>query len=165
MSSSNQPDEAFLVDAIKFSKRIGNYFYFPVFLVCGLCAVAMLAMEGTHWATRQESALFDLYAASAVSSFLLWRLSRKPRATLFLIEGVLLAGLTSVWVGWFVFNLIAHFWRFWPGAPFGSQWFLFVAVGMGTASVKCLRLWNDLRSIGDAPLESMLERISSRAEN
>lgn len=164
MSSSNQPDEAFLVGAIKFSRRMGNYLYFPVFLVCGFCAVAMLVMEGSHWKTRQEGALFNLYAALATSSFVLWRLSRKPRATLFLVEGVLLAGLTAVWVGWFVLNLIAHFSQFWPGALFGSRWFLFVAIGMGAASVKCLRLWNDLRSIGDAPLESMLERIPSLAD-
>jgi hypothetical protein len=164
MSSGKQLDEAFLVDAIKFSRRMGNYLYFPVFLVCGLCAAAMLVVGEGHWVTRQERALFSVYAGLAIGGFVLWRLSRRPRATLFLVEGVLLAGLTAVWVSWFVFNVFAHFLQLWPSALFRSHWFLFVAVGMGAASLKCLRLWSHLRLIGDAPLESMLERIASLAD-
>jgi hypothetical protein len=148
-----QLSEDFVLDAIKFSRRMGNYLYLPVFLVCGFCSLVILAYD----IRPQEVRALELFAPSAVVTFILWRLSRVPRAKLFLVEGVLFAALTIVWVGWFIFNLVFRLPTFWPNLLHVS-YFLVVSTGMGTASIKCFRLWSKLRAMDDYHFQSVLER-------
>lgn len=102
--------QSFVLDARGFSKRMGNYLYLPVFLVCGFCSLVMLA---SHIALQERGAS-EFFTFSVVISFVLWRLSSTPRARLFLVEGILLGWLTFVWVGWYIFNLAVHLSQFWP---------------------------------------------------
>ncbi len=154
-SSDVQLFEGFVLDAIKFSRRMGNYLFLPVFLVCGFCSLTMLAHD-----MRSEVRAFEFFTLSAALSFILWRLSRVPRPKLFLLEGVLFGGLTLVWVGWFIFNLVFRLPEFGPNLLHFS-YFLVVSTGMGTASIKCFRLWSKLRAIDDFHSQNGLEIVAT----
>jgi hypothetical protein len=163
MASASQRSESHLVDAIRFSRRMGNYLYLPLFLVCGFCAVVMaVSLVGeTGWRTPEERTSFYVFAIAALSGAILWRLSRRPRATLFQAQGILLAALGIIWVGWFIANLAFNFSHFWKKGLGGIEWFLAVAVGIGAAAIRCLRLSRSLRGVDDVQMERLLERLKT----
>jgi len=118
-----------------------------------------LLRENGAWTTKDESTLFNVFAFAAVSGFILWRLSRKPRAKLLLAQGIFLAFLTVLWVGWFLWNIVFRFGDFWPRALGHLAYFLAVTTGMGAASIKCLRLSRALTSIDGLAMDDLLERL------
>jgi hypothetical protein len=163
MTFIEQPDEPVVLDAIKFSRRMGNYLYLPLFIVFGFCIVVMLIslMGENGWQSQEERTMFNVSAIAMVSGFVLWRLSRRPRSALFLAQGILLAVLTAIWVGWFLWNVGFNFSNFWRRGLTQFDWFVIVAVGMGVASIKCLRLSRLLRSVDDVMLDRLLERLKT----
>jgi FtsH-binding integral membrane protein len=163
MISTNPQTESSLVDAIKFSRRMGNYLYLPLFLVCGFCALVMYSFflgEPDSNMSGQRS-VFYVFAIAAISGAILWWLSRKPRATLFLAQGVFLVGLWIIWVAWYLGNLAFNFSHFWKRGLGGVEWFVAVALAMGAAAVKCLSLSRSLKNVDDVQMERLLERLKT----
>lgn len=161
MPNVSQPDERYLLDAIKFSRRMGNYLYLPLFLVSGFCLGVMVSFVAGEksWRTQEQRILFYIFAVATLAAAILWLLSRRPRASLLLAQSILFAVLTLVWVGWFLWNIGFNFANFWRQGLSRLDWFFFVALGIGAASIKCLRLSRSLRSVDDVMLGRLLERL------
>ncbi len=163
MNSSSPPTESFLVDAIKFSRRMGNYLYLPLFLVCGFCALGtysfFLGEPGSDMSGQRS--VFYVYVLASVSGAILWRLSRKPRATLFLAQGIFLVALWIAWAGWYIGNLLFNFSHFWKRGLGSVEWFFCVALAIGAAAIKCLSLSRSLRGVDDVEMARLLERLKT----
>lgn len=159
-SSSGEPQDP-LLDAIEFSRGMGNYFFLPIFLVFGFCVVLLLFGAGSGSISLLHSRIFLVYAALTGMGFGFWRASRRPRATLLIIQAVILMVLDVVWVGWILFtpstslspsrDLLG-----WAGGVWGVMWALTVFVGLGSASIKCFQV---SRLVRNMPFEKRVVRI------
>jgi len=146
---------------------MGNFFFLPICIVCGFCALVSFPDPRYGWRQFFFSKDFSVYAALASLSFLLWWISRRPRALLFFAEGSILAVLDAIWAGWILHsdarlpaavNGISG--RAW--AAFGILWAMTVFAGMGTASIRCFQCWALLRRADPAKIEEDVRRIGSQ---
>jgi hypothetical protein len=142
-----------LREAVKFSRRMGNYFFLPFFIVFGFCTVFLLPISLSGWNVALRSPIFLVYTGLMMFGFVSWRLSREPRASLFLAEGLILALLDLAWAVWVIYAISPN-----PSPPIpgldnisgvrwlrtalGIMWAMLVFVGMGGASIKCFQFWN-----------------------
>ena len=149
------PEDDQLREAVKFSKRMGNYFFLPFFIVFGFCTVFLLPISVSGWYAALRSPIFLVYTGLMMFGFVSWRVSRKPRASLFLAEGLILLILDLAWATWVIYAISPN-----PSPPLpldnisgfrglrtamGILWAMLVFVGMGGASIKCFQFWSLLR--------------------
>ncbi len=156
-------DEEFLVDSIRFFRRMGNYLFLPVFIVFGFCTAITLATNDDPTALLLKSNLFLGYLTAAGGGFALWRLSRRPRSAMLFVVGLVLGIIDLVWACWLTYLIAGGEWK---TVLFRVEYALAVLIGVGAASLKCFKLWGAFRHVDGAALEaalrSAIERNTSR---
>jgi hypothetical protein len=159
MSSSPQvSQEDDLLAIITFSRKMGNYLFLPIFVVFGCCTLFMLATIDEGWRRLLASRIFLLYICFTLFGFVFWKLSRKPRSGLFLVEGSILALCAFGWAAWILFAQFSP--TPWIRVLPGVMWVMFVFVGIGAASIKCFQFWDALRRVDAASVEAALRSVA-----
>ncbi len=159
MQLSHPLDEKFLLDSIRFFRRMGNYLFLPLFIVFGVCTAFMLAVNDGPWKFLLKSNLFFGYLSLAGAGFALWRLSRRPRPAMLFAVGLVLAIIDLVWAVSLIHLIISGEWKV---VLFRVEYAVAVLIGVGGSSLKCFQLWNVFRGVGDAALEATLRGIIER---
>jgi hypothetical protein len=157
--SSQAPDEKMLVESIAFFRRMGNYLFLPVFLVFAFCTAIMLGADFGDRKTLFASTFFRLNFILMIAGFFFWRLSRRPRPTMLLSVGLLLAAIDSIWAGWLIYLLARGDWK---TVVFRWEYALAVLIGIGGAAAKCFQYWNVLRHIDAAILNDAVRAVLER---
>jgi hypothetical protein len=157
--SSQAPEEKMLIESIAFFRRMGNYLFLPVFIVFAFCTAIMLGADFGDRTTLFASTFFRVNFILMVAGFVFWRLSRRPRPTMLLSVGLLLAGIDIVWVGWLIYLLGTGGWK---TVVFRSEYALAVLIGIGGAAAKCFQYWNVLRRIDAAILNDAVRTVLKR---
>ncbi len=150
------PEDDEVREAVKFSRRMGNYLLLPFFIVFGFCTVFLLPISLSGWDAALRSPIFLVYTGLMMFGLVFWRVSRKPRASLFLAEALMLVLLDLAWAAWIICAISRNPLPPIPGldnipgvrwlrTALGILWAMVVFVGMGGASIKCFQCWNLLR--------------------
>jgi hypothetical protein len=161
-------DDDELREAIKFSRRMGNYLFLPFSIVFGVCIVFMLLISLNGWQAALQSRIFLVYAGLMLVGFVFWRISRRPRALLFFAEGLILALLDLTWAVWIIYAISPAPWLesepgvTWLKTVAGIAWAIGVFAGMGGASIKCFQLWDLLRSTDAKAIDVAIMSITKR---
>ncbi len=161
-------DDNELREAIKFSRRMGNYLFLPFFIVFGVCIVFMLLISLNGWQAALQSRIFLVYAGLMLVGFAFWRVSRKPRVRLFFAEGLILALLDLTWAVWIIYAISPTLSLetvpgvIWLRTVAGIAWAMVVFAGMGGASIKCFQLWNLLRRTDAKTIEAAILSITKQ---
>lgn len=153
---SQSPDEKMLVESVAFFRRMGNYLFLPVFIVFAFCTAIMLGVDFGDRKTLFASTFFRLNFILMLAGFVFWRLSRRPRSTMLLSVGLLLAAIDIVWAGWLIYLLGT---RGWKTVVFRSEYALAVLIGIGGAATKCFQYWSLLRRVDTAVLHDAVRTI------
>lgn len=165
------PSDLSLHRTILFSRRIGNYLYLPFFVVCLvalLLALEELSLGFSFW-QNQRGFGFGLIVVG-MSSFALWRLSRRPRPLKFLVEGLVISLLLVAWIGTLIFGMLygEPNWRRTNlilgvvGLVGSFLWFLFASYGMFRGAQSCFRMWRELKQMDQRELRGALDRVLSQ---
>jgi hypothetical protein len=161
-------DDDELREAIKFSRRMGNYLFLPFSIVFGVCIVFMLLISLNGWQAALQSRIFLVYAGFMLVGFVFWRISRRPRARLFFAEGLILALLDLTWAVWIIYAISPAPWLesvpgvTWLKTVAGIAWAIGVFAGMGGASIKCFQLWDLLRRTDAKAIDVAIMSITKR---
>lgn len=157
---TNPLDEGLLVDSVGFFRRMGNYLFFPLFIVFGCCSAFMLLANDGPWRLLLKSSFFLVNATLATVGMALWRLSRRPRPMMLFAVGITLGIIEIIWAVWLLYLITSGGWKM---VLFRGEYALVVLIGVGSASLKCFRLWSALRNVDEADLEVALRQVDQRS--
>jgi hypothetical protein len=151
-------DDHVLLDALAFSRKVGDYLFFPVLLISSIVfGVMVYVME--HPASWLEWLLSgDAWFAIALtfvllSSLAMWRISRRPRAGFFLVATALLTPVAAAFVGWIGYMvLVAGDWTY---AVRGAAMIALTTTG----AWRSFKLWRLLRRVGPDRIDRALSRL------
>jgi hypothetical protein len=152
-------EEEFLVDSIRFFRRMGNYLFLPLFIVFGFCTAIMLAANDGPWNLLLKSNLFLGYLTLTGAGLALWCLSRRPRSAMLFAVGLVLAIIDLIWACWLIYLIVGGEWKV---ILFRVEYALAVLIGIGAASLKCFKLWSAFRHVDGAVLEAALRSVIER---
>jgi hypothetical protein len=138
---------------------MGNYLFLPVFLVFAFCTAIMLGADFGDRKTLFASTFFRINFILMVAGFLFWRLSRRPRPTMLLLVGSLLAAIDIIWAGWLIYLLATGNWK---TVVFRLEYALAVLIGIGVAAAKCFQYWSMLRQVDAAILNDAVRAVLER---
>ncbi|MGB2669186.1 MAG: hypothetical protein WA621_05530 [Candidatus Acidiferrum sp.] len=149
-------EEEFLVDSIRFFRRMGNYLFLPFFIVFGFCTAIMLVFNDGPWNLLLKSNMFFGYLTLAGAGLALWRLSRRPRSGMLFAVGLALAIIDLTWVCWLLYLIASGEWK---TILFRVEYALAVLIGVSAASLKCFKLWSAFRQVDGVVLEAALRGV------
>jgi hypothetical protein len=131
----------YLIEVIRFSRRMGNYLFLPLFVVFAFCSVFAIGwyISGDPLSSRANYFIFFL----TMTGFVLWWLTRKPSAGAFLGMGLVLSaiGLAAVSIVAYRFSTEEPTLALILQIPSAAVWVL----GTGRVAVHCFCFWRDLR--------------------
>ena len=159
-------DDEFLLKAADLSRRLRKYLFLPIMIVGTLVSPqGFLALTG-------ESVENSVYAKSIIPvtavSYLLWWLSRNPRRTLFLFQGLFLGVVGPLFASWIIFVL---WWGEELDVPIPKPLLIIQAVTFGAVvpllvwktGMKCLDVWHALKGISQSEFRAAFEAARERA--